>query len=40
MISKKVLMVVDDIDMKKTLGAFKLCIDIHATNVNYKTKYS
>jgi hypothetical protein len=38
MISKKVLMVVDDIDMKKNLGALQLCIDKHATNVDYKNK--
>jgi hypothetical protein len=40
MISKKVLMVVDDIDMKKTFGALKLCIDKHAIDVDYKKKYS
>jgi len=40
MISKKVLVVMDDVDMKKNLGALQLCIDKHATNVDYKTKYS
>jgi hypothetical protein len=34
----KVLMVVDDVDMKKNLGALQLCIDKHATNVDYKNK--
>jgi len=38
MISKKVLVVVDDVDMKKNLGALQLCIDKHATNVDYKNK--
>jgi ABC-type multidrug transport system ATPase subunit len=38
MISKKVLVVVDDVDMRKNLGAFQLCIDKHATNVDYKNK--
>jgi hypothetical protein len=36
MISKKVLKVMDDVDMKKNLGALQLCIDKHATNVDYK----
>jgi ABC-type glutathione transport system ATPase component len=38
MISKKVLVVVDDVDMKKNLGALQLCIDKHATNVDSKNK--
>jgi ribosomal protein S18 len=38
MISKKNLVVVDDVDMKKNLGALQLCINKHATNVNYKSK--
>ncbi len=38
MISKKVLVVVDDVDMKKNFGALQLCIDKHATNVDYKNK--
>ncbi len=38
MISKKVLVVVDDVDMKKNLGALQLCIDKHATNVDYNNK--
>jgi len=38
MISKKVLVVVDDVDMKKNLGALQLCIDKHAINVDYKNK--
>jgi hypothetical protein len=38
MISKKVLVVVDDVDMKKNLGTLQLCIDKHATNVDYKNK--
>jgi len=29
---------VDDVDMKKNLGALQLCIDKHATNVYYKSK--
>ncbi len=31
-------MVVDDVDMKKNLGTLELCIDKHATNVDYKNK--
>jgi hypothetical protein len=38
MISKKVLVVVDDVDMKKNLGALQLCFDKHATNVDSKNK--
>jgi ABC-type glutathione transport system ATPase component len=38
MISKKSLVVVDDVDMKKNLGALQLCIEKHATNVDYKNK--
>jgi len=38
MISKKVLVVMDDVDMKKNLGALQLCIDKHATNVDSKNK--
>jgi len=38
MISKKVLVVVDHVHMKKNLGALQLCIDKHATNVDYKNK--
>jgi hypothetical protein len=38
MISKKFLMVVDDVDMKKNFGTLQLCIDKHATNVDYKNK--
>jgi adenylylsulfate kinase-like enzyme len=38
MISKKNLVVVDDVDMKKNLGPLQLCIDKHATNVDYKSK--
>jgi hypothetical protein len=38
MISKKNLMVVDDVDTKKNLGALQLCIDKHATNVDFKNK--
>ncbi len=28
----------DDVDMKKNLGALQLCIDKHTTNVDYKNK--
>jgi len=38
MISKKVLVVVDDVGMTKNLEALQLPIDKHATNVNYKSK--
>ncbi len=38
MLAKKVLVVVDDVDMKKNLGALQLCINKHATNVDYKNK--
>ncbi len=38
MISKKHLVVVDDVDMKKNLAPLQLCIDKHATNVDYKSK--
>jgi len=38
MISKKVLVVVDDVGMTKNLEALKLHIDKHATNVNCKSK--
>jgi energy-coupling factor transporter ATP-binding protein EcfA2 len=38
MITKKVLVVVDDVDMTNNLGALQLPIDEHATNVNYKSK--
>jgi hypothetical protein len=38
MISKKFLVVVDDVDMNKNLGALKLCIDKHAINVDYNNK--
>jgi len=37
-ISKKVLVVEDDVDMKKNLGALQLFIDKHAANVYYKSK--
>jgi viroplasmin and RNaseH domain-containing protein len=38
MISKKVLVVVDDVDIAKNLGALQLPIHKHATNVNSKSK--
>jgi hypothetical protein len=38
MISKKVLVVVDDVGMTKNLEALQLPIDKHATNVNCKSK--
>ncbi|CAM6013408.1 unnamed protein product [Sphagnum balticum] len=38
MISKKVLVVVDDVGTTKNLEAFQLPIDKHATNVNCKSK--
>jgi ribose 5-phosphate isomerase len=38
MISKKVMVVVDDTDMTKNLGALQLPIDKHAINVDYKSK--
>jgi ABC-type dipeptide/oligopeptide/nickel transport system ATPase subunit len=38
MISKKVLVVVDDVGKTKNLEALQLPIDKHATNVNYKSK--
>jgi hypothetical protein len=38
MISKKVLVVVDDVGMTKNLEALQLPIDKHATNVNCKNK--
>jgi hypothetical protein len=38
MITKKVLVVVDDVDMTNNLGALQLLIDKHATNVNSKSK--
>jgi hypothetical protein len=38
MISKKVLVVVDDVGMKENLEALELPIDKHATNVNCKSK--
>jgi hypothetical protein len=38
MITKKVLVVVDDVDMTNTLGALQLLIDKHATNVDCKSK--
>jgi len=38
MISKKVLVVVDDVDMTKNLGALQLLIHKHATNVDCKSK--
>jgi hypothetical protein len=38
MISKKVLMVVDDVDMTRNLGTLQLHILKHATNVDYKNK--
>jgi hypothetical protein len=38
MISKKVLVVVDDVDMTKNLGALQLFIHKHATNVDCKSK--
>jgi hypothetical protein len=37
MISKKVLVVVDDVDMTKNLGSLQLLIDKHATNVDCKS---
>jgi energy-coupling factor transporter ATP-binding protein EcfA2 len=38
MISKKVLVVVDDVDMTKNLGALQLLIHKHAANVDCKSK--
>ncbi len=38
MISKKVLVVVDDVDMNKNLGGLQLCIVKHVANVDYKNK--
>jgi len=38
MISKKVLVVVDDVGMTKNLETLQLPIDKHATNVDYKSK--
>jgi len=38
MISKKVLVVVDDVGMTNNLGALQLPIGNHATNVDYKSK--
>jgi energy-coupling factor transporter ATP-binding protein EcfA2 len=38
MISKKVLVVVDDVDMTKNLGALQLLIHKQAINVDYKSK--
>jgi energy-coupling factor transporter ATP-binding protein EcfA2 len=38
MITKKVLVVVDDVDMTNNLGALQLLMDKHATNVNSKSK--
>ncbi|CAM6049815.1 unnamed protein product [Sphagnum compactum] len=38
MISKKVLVIVDDVDMTKNLEDLQLLIDKHATNVNCKSK--
>jgi energy-coupling factor transporter ATP-binding protein EcfA2 len=38
MISKKVLVVVDDVDTTKNFGALQLPIHKHATNVDYKSK--
>jgi molybdopterin-guanine dinucleotide biosynthesis protein len=38
MISKKVLVVVDDVEMKKNLGDLQLLIDKHAINVDCKSK--
>jgi len=38
MISKKVLVVVDDVGMTENLEALQLPIDKHVTNVNYKSK--
>jgi hypothetical protein len=38
MISKKVLMVVDDVDMKRNLRNLQLLNDKHAINVDYKSK--
>jgi hypothetical protein len=38
MISKKVLVVVDDVGMTKNLGALQLPIDKHATNIDCKNK--
>jgi energy-coupling factor transporter ATP-binding protein EcfA2 len=37
MITKKVLVVVDDVDMTNNLGALQLPIDKHAINVDYKS---
>ncbi|CAK9194138.1 unnamed protein product, partial [Sphagnum troendelagicum] len=38
MVKKKVLVVVDDVDMTNNLGALQLLIPKHATNVDYKSK--
>jgi hypothetical protein len=38
MISKKVLVVVDDVDMTKNLGDLQLLNEKHAINVDYKSK--
>jgi hypothetical protein len=38
MISNKVLMIVDDVDMIKNLQALQLPIDKHAINVDCKSK--
>jgi len=38
MITKKVLVVADDVDMTNNLGALQLLIDKHATNVDCKNK--
>jgi hypothetical protein len=38
MISKKILVVVDDVDMTKNLGDLQLLIDKHAINVDCKSK--
>ncbi|CAM6069216.1 unnamed protein product [Sphagnum tenellum] len=38
MITNKVLVVVDDVDMTNSLGDLQLPIHEHATNVNYKSK--
>jgi hypothetical protein len=38
MITNKVLVVVDDVDMMNNLGALQLPIEKHAINVDYKIK--
>jgi hypothetical protein len=38
MISNKVLVILDDVDMTKNLGALQLPIHKHATNVHCKNK--